>query len=42
VLAVKVRLAVRISPAVGLPRNHSAEPVNVERLVIVGIGEEIF
>src|SRR6516165_10848724 len=41
VAAVKVRVPVCIPAAVGLPRNHSAEPVNAGRLVIIGIHEEL-
>jgi hypothetical protein len=40
VLAVKVRVLACIPAAVGLPRNHKAEPVNAGRLVIIGIGED--
>src|SRR6516164_8492585 len=38
--AVKVRVPVCIPAAIGLPRNHSAEPVNAGRLVIIGIHED--
>ena len=39
-LAVKVSVPVCMPAAVGLPRNHSAEPVDAGRLVIVGIHED--
>lgn len=39
-LAVKARVPVCIPAAVGLPRNHSAEPPNEGAAVIIGIQDD--
>lgn len=40
-LAVKASVAACMPARVGLPRNHTAEPENAGRAVIIGIGEDV-